>query len=103
VPIFIFQFKVTPESGYHLTVKHGYAGVYVRADELEESKRKAREYTATYHWIISEVVIDGFEYNPELHGLQHEAVELYRLAKQNGASIGIAAVGFAPDGSGIKS
>ena len=98
MPIFVFQFKVKPASGYHLTVKHGYAGVYVRGDKLEESNVKAREYVASYHWIISAVATDGFAYNPSLHDLPDEASELCRLAQQNGAAMGIAAVGFAPDG-----
>ena len=86
-------------AGYHRTAKHGYAGVYVQGDKLDESEIRAREYVATRHWIISSVEADGFAYNPELHHLPDEASALCRHAQQNGAAMGVAVVGFDPNGN----
>lgn len=103
MPIFVFHFKVKPIPGHHLTVKHGYAAVYVRANDLTEADAKAREHVAFKQWTVSEVAEAAFAYNPALHDLPEEAARLCRHAESNGVAIGVAAVGFAPDGSGPKS
>jgi hypothetical protein len=84
--------------GYHLTVKHAFAGVYVLGEKLEDGEIIAREYISKRHWIISGVEADGFAYNPALHDLPDEASALCHYAQQNGAAMGLVAVGFAPDG-----
>lgn len=100
MPIFVFHFKAKPKSGFHLTIKLANIAAYVRAENLEEARKRGREYISSYHWIISSVVTDGFEYNPVLHELPDEALQLCRQAKQYGAAIGVAAVGIDPNHSG---
>jgi hypothetical protein len=98
--IFVFHFKVKPEQGYHMTIKHGYAGVYVRAKNLAAASTAAREYVTSHHWIVSSVVADGVVFNSEIHDLADEALSLYHKARQTGAAMGIAAVGFDANADG---
>jgi hypothetical protein len=97
VKIFVFNFDVKPETGFHLSTAGGNATVYCQGASLNEALKRAMAHVAERHWKISGKATDAFEYNPELHGLHGEGLKLCRQAQLSGIAMGVVARGFDPN------